>query len=202
MGTARNLDEFVQALRTNLALPWVNKREDGGMLRRSVLALLASTPALPAWAILWCWGTSALIPPRVRPWALLGISGAQVVVATLVPFLVITPAYTPTIISTSSLPKSVPELGWRFDNGVEWIGALVDQGGKSVVMIVRSGRRTPGTVTRQGSQGEWTNVQSPDLQKGDQAIGSVSSYLQQNNNRFGGPGGIPGFGGGAVRRPD
>ncbi len=81
--------------------------------------------------------------------------------------------------------------------------ALMDQGGKSVVMIVRSGRRTPITVTRQGSQGEWTIVQSPELQKGDQAIGSVSSYLNQNDNRFGpGGGGIPGIGGGAGRRPD
>jgi HlyD family secretion protein len=81
--------------------------------------------------------------------------------------------------------------------------ALVDQGGNSVVMIVRGGRRMPITVTRQGSQGEWTIVQSPELQKGDEAIGSVSSYLQQNNNRFGpaGGGGIPGIGGG-VRRPD
>jgi HlyD family secretion protein len=79
--------------------------------------------------------------------------------------------------------------------------ALVDQGGNSVVMIVRGGRRTPITVTRQGSQGEWTIVQSPELQKGDQAIGSVSSYLQQNTNRFGAPGGIPGIGGGGVRRP-
>jgi HlyD family secretion protein len=79
--------------------------------------------------------------------------------------------------------------------------ALVDQGGNSVVMIVRSGRRMPITVTRQGTQGEWTIVQSPELQKGDQAIGSVSSYLNQDNNRFGPPGGIPGIGGGA-RRPD
>jgi HlyD family secretion protein len=80
--------------------------------------------------------------------------------------------------------------------------ALVDQGGNSVVMIVRGDRRMPITVTRQGSQGEWTIVQSPELQKGDQAIGSVSSYLQQNNNRFGAPGGIPGIGGGGARRPD
>ena len=70
-------------------------------------------------------------------------------------------------------------------------------------MIVRNGRRTPITVTRQGSQGEWTIVQSPELQKGDQAIGSVSSYLNQNNIRFGpGGGGIPGIGGGGGRPPD
>jgi 4-amino-4-deoxy-L-arabinose transferase-like glycosyltransferase len=84
-------------------------------------------PALPGWAILWCWGVSALIPSRIRPWMLLGIGGAQAVVAALVPFLVIAPAYAPNIINDNSLPKNVPALGWRFDNGVEWIGALVDR---------------------------------------------------------------------------
>ena len=78
--------------------------------------------------------------------------------------------------------------------------ALVQQGGKSVVMILRDGQRTPIAVTPQGSQGEWTIVQSAELRKGDQAIGSVSSYLEQTNtNRFG-PG-IPGLGGGGGNRP-
>ena len=84
-------------------------------------------PALPGWAILWCWGISALIPSRVRPWTLLGIGAAQAVVAALVPFLVIAPAYTPNLIPGNSLPKNVSELGWRFDNGVEWMGAVVDR---------------------------------------------------------------------------
>ena len=83
-------------------------------------------PALPGWAILWCWGVSALIPSRVRPWTMLGIGAAQAVVAALVPFLVIAPAYSPNIIPGNSLPKNVPALGWHFDNGVEWIGASVD----------------------------------------------------------------------------
>jgi HlyD family secretion protein len=73
--------------------------------------------------------------------------------------------------------------------------ALVEQGGKSVVMILRDGRPTPITVTPQGSQGEWTIVQSAELRKGDQAIGSVSSYLEQTNTSRFGPG-IPGLGGG------
>jgi HlyD family secretion protein len=78
--------------------------------------------------------------------------------------------------------------------------ALVQQGGQSVVMILRDGQRTPIAVTPQGSQGEWTIVQSAELQKGDAAIGGVSSYLQQGNtNRFG-PG-IPGLGGGGGNRP-
>ncbi|HEX7587021.1 MAG TPA: glycosyltransferase family 39 protein [Anaerolineae bacterium] len=83
-------------------------------------------PALPGWAILWCWGVSALIPSRARTWTMLGIGAAQAVVAALVPFLVIAPAYSPNIIPDNSLPKNVPALGWHFDNGVEWIGASVD----------------------------------------------------------------------------
>jgi hypothetical protein len=84
-------------------------------------------PALPGWAILWCWGISALIPSRLRARTLLGIGGAQAIVAALIPFFVIAPAYAPTILSGNSLLTNVPELGWRFDNGVEWVGTRVDR---------------------------------------------------------------------------
>lgn len=76
--------------------------------------------------------------------------------------------------------------------------ALVERGGKSVVMILRDGQRTPIPVTVQGSQGEWTIVQSDQLRAGDQAIGGVSSFLNQDNTRNGfrpgGPFPIPGGG--------
>ena len=80
--------------------------------------------------------------------------------------------------------------------------ALVERGGNTEVMIVRNGQRTPISVTVQGSQGEWTIVQSDQLQAGDQAIGEVSSFLNQGNTGGGfGPAGggfrIPGGG-----RPD
>jgi HlyD family secretion protein len=85
--------------------------------------------------------------------------------------------------------------------------ALLERGGETVVMILRNGQPTPIAVTPQGSQGEWTMVQSADLHKGDEAIGAVSSHLQQENtNRFGPPGGVfiqgggrPGGGGGESR---
>jgi HlyD family secretion protein len=68
--------------------------------------------------------------------------------------------------------------------------ALADRGGQAVVRILRDGQPTAIPVTKQASQGEWTMVQSADLHKGDEAIGAVSSYLNQDNtNRFGGPGG-------------
>jgi hypothetical protein len=75
--------------------------------------------------------------------------------------------------------------------------ALVEREGQTVVRILRDGQPTAITVTKQASQGEWTMVQSAELRKGDEAIGSVSSYLnQENNNRFGPPGGVPIPGGG------
>jgi HlyD family secretion protein len=75
--------------------------------------------------------------------------------------------------------------------------ALVDREGQTMVRILRDGQPTSITVTKQASQGEWTMVQSAELRKGDEAIGAVSSYLnQENTNRFGPPGGVPIPGGG------
>jgi len=73
--------------------------------------------------------------------------------------------------------------------------ALAERGGKSVVMILRAGRPTPIEITRQGSQGEWTVVQSAELQAGDEALGEVSSFLDQENTfrGFGAPGAGPAF---------
>jgi hypothetical protein len=62
--------------------------------------------------------------------------------------------------------------------------------GETVVLVLRDGRPTPISVTPQGAQGEWTVVQSADLQAGDQALGGVSSFLDQENTFRGfGPGG-------------
>jgi HlyD family secretion protein len=75
--------------------------------------------------------------------------------------------------------------------------ALVEREGNTVIRILRNGQPTPIRVTRQGSQGEWTVVQAPDLQAGDQALGGVSSFVNQDDapGGFGPPGGGPGFGG-------
>jgi multidrug efflux pump subunit AcrA (membrane-fusion protein) len=67
---------------------------------------------------------------------------------------------------------------------------------ESVVMILRDGQPMPISVTLQGSEGEWTVVQSAELQEGDQALGAVSSFLDQNSGSTGfGP---PGGGGGMM----
>jgi HlyD family secretion protein len=80
--------------------------------------------------------------------------------------------------------------------------AVRERGGNTMVMILRDGQPTPIRVTTQGSQGEWTVVQSAELQEGDQAIGAVSSFLDQDEEfrGFGPPGGgfrPPGGGGGS-----
>ncbi len=72
--------------------------------------------------------------------------------------------------------------------------ALVEFEGQHYVRLVRDGQQptriavTPGT-----SQGEWTVVQSEQLQSGDQVVGQVASYLNESENQrgprmpFGGP---------------
>ena len=88
------------------------------------------------------------------------------------------------------------EIGWLVPTA-----AIRDRNGQSVVMILREGQPVPISVTVDGSQGEWTVVQSPELQEGDEAVGAVSSFLNQGDQQSGGfgpPGGGPGraFGGG------
>ena len=74
--------------------------------------------------------------------------------------------------------------------------ALVEFEGQQYVRLVRNGQQpsriavTPGT-----SQGEWVVVQSAELQAGDQVVGQVASYVdEQEEQRFG-----PGGGGGPFR---
>jgi multidrug efflux pump subunit AcrA (membrane-fusion protein) len=76
--------------------------------------------------------------------------------------------------------------------------AIRTQGGAAVVRVMRDGGAIPVTVTAGAVQGEWTVVQSPDLQAGDQVVGSVTSYVNAATNelRFGaGMGGPPPGGG-------
>jgi HlyD family secretion protein len=62
--------------------------------------------------------------------------------------------------------------------------------GESVVMILRDGQPTPIRVTSQGTQGEWTVVQSTELKEGDEALGAVTSFLDEDSGSTDfGPGG-------------
>lgn len=73
--------------------------------------------------------------------------------------------------------------------------AIQQQAGKAVVLVVSGEITTTVAVTPGAVQGEWTVVQSPDLKAGDQVAGSVASYLDQQQQRFGPPGGGPPGGG-------
>lgn len=81
----------------------------------------------------------------------------------------------------------------------EWLvpsNAIQNQNGTPVILVVRNGQTLPVQVTPGRVQGEWTVVQSDELQLGDEVVGSVASFTNQESNfRFGGPGGpIPGGG--------
>jgi len=67
--------------------------------------------------------------------------------------------------------------------------ALTQYQGQTVVMIVRDGKPVPIAVTPRGVQGEWTVVQSQELHEGDQALGSVSSHLEETGSTPGQRGG-------------
>jgi HlyD family secretion protein len=73
--------------------------------------------------------------------------------------------------------------------------AVRELDGESVVMILRNGQPTPISVTSQGTQGEWTVVQSVELKEGDEAMGSVTSFLDEDSGStgFGPPGGGAGI---------
>ncbi|MCS6827485.1 MAG: efflux RND transporter periplasmic adaptor subunit [Caldilinea sp.] len=92
--------------------------------------------------------------------------------------------------------------------GTSWLvptNSIRQQDGVSIVRVVRDGQPLPIQVTPGAVQGEWTIVRSDELREGDQVLGSVASYLNQNNNRFpmmGGMMGGPPPGGGNFPRPN
>jgi putative ABC transport system ATP-binding protein len=68
--------------------------------------------------------------------------------------------------------------------------AVRELDGETVVMILHDSQPTPISVTSQGTQGEWTVVQSAELEEGDEALGAVTSFLDDDSGSTGfGPGG-------------
>ena len=75
--------------------------------------------------------------------------------------------------------------------------AIRPQGDQRIVLVVKGETETPVVVTAGAIQGEWTMVESPELQAGDQVSGTLASFVNDDNNnrRFGpGRGGPPGGG--------
>jgi HlyD family secretion protein len=73
--------------------------------------------------------------------------------------------------------------------------AIQAQAGQSVVTVVSGETSKTVTVTPGAVQGEWTMVQSAELQAGDQVAGTLASYTNENSGGFRGPGGGPPGGG-------
>lgn len=60
--------------------------------------------------------------------------------------------------------------------------ALVEAEGQTTIVVVRDGQESRISVTPGTVQGEWTTVQSTELQSGDQVVGSVTSLLAQESS--------------------
>jgi HlyD family secretion protein len=71
--------------------------------------------------------------------------------------------------------------------------ALVEFEGDMTLVVMRQGQERRITVTPTSTQGEWTIVQSAELQAGDQVEGHVASFVNedQNSRGFRGPFGPP-----------
>ncbi len=70
--------------------------------------------------------------------------------------------------------------------------ALVEFEGETTVRVVRNGQTNRVVVTPGATQGEWTVVQSEALKAGDQVVGQVTTFVNDDNNSggprmFGGP---------------
>lgn len=84
------------------------------------------------------------------------------------------------------------------DGSLGWLvptTSLIEGDGVTRVMIVRSTQSIPVEVTVGDSQGEWTVVQSNELQAGDKVVGSLASDLEESESTFGPGGGAPPGGG-------
>jgi len=68
--------------------------------------------------------------------------------------------------------------------------------GSALVTVVRDGIPQPISVDVRSAEGDWTVVRSPDLRADDQVVGSVTTFVGENNFRFGAGGGVRPPGGG------
>ena len=68
--------------------------------------------------------------------------------------------------------------------------AIRDRGNGPTVMVLVDGQPSPVPVTTGAIQGEWTVVYAPELAQGDMVMGSVTSFIGEDE------GGFRGFGGG------
>ena len=78
--------------------------------------------------------------------------------------------------------------------------AIIEFEGDTYVRVMQDGQPNRIAVTPGSSQGEWTVVESNELQAGDQVAGQVNSFVGEEEESNRGPGIIGGGGGGPPRR--
>lgn len=78
-----------------------------------------------------------------------------------------------TAVATLEIPAA--EGGWLVPTS-----AIREGDGSSQVLVVRDGTTVAVNVTLGSVSGEWQVVQSDDLQAGDQVVGTVTSYINQD----------------------
>lgn len=81
----------------------------------------------------------------------------------------------PDMTAVAELVNTEASTGWLAPTT-----ALAEEGGETVITVLRNGQPTKVVVTPGGVQGEWTVVQSSDLRAGDHVVGSVASYVNQD----------------------
>ncbi len=101
----------------------------------------------------------------------------------------------------NSVATLTSEVAASADSWLVPSNAISSDGATSTVVVVRDGATSAVPVTPAGVQGEWTIVQAPTLQAGDEVVGSLVSKL--DSNTFGGnrTGGAMPFGGGGGGPP-
>lgn len=87
----------------------------------------------------------------------------------------------PGMTAVATIANQNAEIGWLVPTN-----AIQEYEGETTVTVVRDSQRTQVKIKKGTSQGEWTEVQSSDLKAGDEVVGKVSSFLDQQNNSGGG----------------
>jgi HlyD family secretion protein len=89
----------------------------------------------------------------------------------------------PGMTAVATIADERMEAGWLVPSS-----SLVEFEGETSISVIRNGQRVRVTVTPAQTQGEWTVVQSSDLQAGDKVVGEVASFLDEDSGFGGGRG--------------
>ena len=90
-----------------------------------------------------------------------------------------------TAVATLANMDETADDGWLVPSN-----AIRERENGTTVMVIADGQPSPVPVTMGAIQGEWTVVYSPELAQGDMVMGSVTSFIGEDQ------GGFRGFGGG------